>query len=189
MALSVGTPDLSGSDLLVSAKSGDLAAFELIIRAHERNVFRLAWRLLGNVDDAADVAQDVFLKFYRNLQAVDAARDVGPWLYRVTVNAANDVLRRRRPSISVEDMAPTSPDPDPGQALAAGERQELARRALELLPVKERAALVLRDIEGLSTADVAAALGSTDTTVRCQISSARVKLKRILEGMLSRRKS
>jgi RNA polymerase sigma-70 factor, ECF subfamily len=189
MALSVGTPERSGSDLLARAKTGDLAAFEHIIRAQERNVFRLAWRMLGNVDDAADVAQEVFLRFYRGLQTVDEARDIGPWLYRVTVNAANDVLRRRRPSADFEAVVAVSTEPDPEQALAAGQRRQLARRALESLPAKERAAVVLRDIEGLSTAEVAAALGSSETTVRSQISSARVKLKRIVEAMLSRRKS
>ncbi|HET8547376.1 MAG TPA: sigma factor-like helix-turn-helix DNA-binding protein, partial [Bryobacteraceae bacterium] len=69
------------------------------------------------------------------------------------------------------------------------QRRELAKRALHQLPAKERAAVVLRDIEGLTTAEVANALGSTETTVRSQISSARVKLKRILEAMLSGRQS
>jgi RNA polymerase sigma-70 factor, ECF subfamily len=179
ITMSVGTRD--------RAKRGDLAAFEALIRTHERSVFRLAWRLLGNVDDAADVAQEVFLKLYRNLDTLHEERDIGPWLYRVTVNAAHDVLRKRRPSGPAEDVL-ASPEANPEQALAADQRQRLARRAIELLPPRERAAVVLRDIEGLSTAEVAAVLGSTETTVRSQLSSARVKLKRIIDGMLSRRK-
>jgi RNA polymerase sigma-70 factor (ECF subfamily) len=189
VALSVGIPERAGSDLLARAKRGDLVAFEQIVRSHERRVFRLAWRLLGNVDDAADVAQEVLLKLYRNLGMVDEARELAPWLYRVTVNSANDVLRRRRPSESVDDVIPVSQQATPEQALAASQRERLIRRALNLLPPKERAAVVLRDMEGLPTAEVAAALGTTETTVRSQISSARVKLKRIIDSMLRRRQS
>jgi RNA polymerase sigma-70 factor (ECF subfamily) len=144
---------------------------------------------LGNEDDAADVAQEVLLKLYRNLASVDEDRELAPWLYRVTVNSANDLLRQRRPSGSVDDVLVISSAPTPEQELAAAQRRQVAKRALTLLPAKERAAVVLRDIEGLSTAEVASALGTTETTVRSQISSARVKLKRIVESMLSRRQS
>jgi RNA polymerase sigma-70 factor (ECF subfamily) len=188
-ALNVGIAERSGSDTLVRARRGDLAAFEQIVRQHERTVFRLAWRLLGNADDAADAAQEVFLKLYRGIDSIDEARELGPWLYRVTVNAATDLHRRRRPGRPLDDVVIATPGPTPEQALLEGQRHELARRALDLLPPKERAAIVLRDIEGLTTSEVAETLGSSETTVRSQISSARVKLKRILDGLLTRRRT
>jgi RNA polymerase sigma-70 factor (ECF subfamily) len=178
--LSLGLPE---------AKRGDLAAFEQLIRTHERTVFRLAWRLVGNPDDAAEIAQEVFLKLYRNMGSVDEGRNVGAWLYRVTVNASNDVLRKRRPTAALDEFTHVSAAPSPEQSLAADQRRELALRALDMLPPKERAAVVLRDVEGLSTAEVAEALGSSEVTVRSQISTARVKLKRIVDAMLARRQS
>lgn len=177
------------SDVVALARKGDLPAFEAIVRQHETAVFRLAWRLLGNADDAADVAQEVFLKLFRSMSAIDEARDVGPWLYRVTVNAATDLCRRRRPRASLDDVVVAAGGPTPEEALARQQRRELAVRALDLLPPKERAAVVLRDIEGLTTAEVAEALGSSETTVRSQISSARVKLKAIVARMLAGRTS
>src|SRR5436305_4222494 len=94
-----------------AARSGDLAAFERLMRQHERLVLATALRLTGRMEDARDVSQEVFLKLYRNLDKVQASEAISSWLYRVTVNASHDLTRRRRPESPVEEAG----------ALASGE--------------------------------------------------------------------
>jgi RNA polymerase sigma-70 factor (ECF subfamily) len=172
-----------------AARSGDLAAFERLMRQHERLVLATALRLTGRIEDARDVSQEVFLKLYRNLDKVQASEAVSSWLYRVTVNASLDLCRRRRPETSVEDAGPLlSAEADPHQSLSEAERRHALQLSLRVLSEKERAALVLRDLEGLSTEEVARALGSSEATVRSQISKARVKVKAFVERYLGRRK-
>jgi RNA polymerase sigma-70 factor (ECF subfamily) len=165
--------------LLRLAKSGDAAAFEALLRSHEAQVARTALRLLGNRQDAQDAAQEVFLRLHRNLRKIDDAGNLSGWLYRVTVNACRDILRKRKATDSLEDWrlsAPSSTEADLGRE----QQRKLVVEALGALPEKERAALTLRDLEGLSTREVAAILGSSEATVRSQISAARLKIRKIL---------
>jgi RNA polymerase sigma-70 factor (ECF subfamily) len=170
------------------ARAGDLAAFEAVMRQYERLVLVTALRLLGNMEDAKDVSQEVFLRLYRNLGKVEAEKNYQAWLYRVTVNACHDVGRKRKPSVAMEDVPdPVSADADPQQSLTGAERQRVLQMSLSALSTKERAALVLRDLEGLSTEEVARALGSSEATVRSQISKARVKMRDFVERYFRRR--
>jgi RNA polymerase sigma-70 factor (ECF subfamily) len=170
------------SRTIESAKQGDLAAFEAVMRRHERLVLLTALRLLGNLADAQDASQEVFLKLYRNLAKVEASENVSGWLYRVTVNVCHD-LRRKRPAAGpVEDAADVaSRDANPERSTVEEERRRVLEMSLRRLPEKERAALVLRDLEGLTTDEVARVLGSSEATVRSQISKARVKVKDFVE--------
>src|SRR5580692_10755290 len=121
------------------------------MRQHQRLVLVTALRLLGNLEDAKDVSQEVFLRLYRNLRKVDSEANCQAWLYRVTVNICYDIGRKRKPSVPMEDVPdPVSGAEDPQQSLAGAERQRVMRMSLRALPAKERAALVLRDLEGLS---------------------------------------
>jgi RNA polymerase sigma-70 factor (ECF subfamily) len=167
---------------LEAARSGDLAAFEMLMRQYERLVLVTALRLMGNMPDAQDVSQEVFLKLYRNLRKVDGAQSIAGWLYRVTVNAVRDLQRRKRPEAPME-FAENLPAAgiDPQQAATEAERRRALEMSLRMLPEKERAALVLRDLEGLSTEEVARALGSSEATVRSQVSKARVKVRGYVE--------
>jgi RNA polymerase sigma-70 factor (ECF subfamily) len=172
-----------------AARSGDVAAFERLMRQHERLVLATALRLTGSMEDARDVSQEVFLKLYRNLDKVQASEAVASWLYRVTVNACHDMTRRRRPEAPVEDAGElVSGDSDALDSIAEAERRRALRLSLRMLSEKERAALVLRDLEGLSTEEVARTLGSSEATVRSQICKARVKVKAFVERYLGRRK-
>ena len=158
------------------------------MRKYERLVLVTAMRLTGSIDDARDVSQEVFLKLYRNLDKVQSAGAISSWLYRVTVNACHDLRRRRRPEIPVEDAAwLEAAGNDPQQALSEAERRRALQLSLRMLPEKERTALVLRDLEGLSTEEVAQILGSSEATVRSQISKARVKVKGFVERYFGRR--
>jgi RNA polymerase sigma-70 factor (ECF subfamily) len=175
------------TSLLEAARAGDLGAFEAVMRQYERLVLATSLRLLGNLGDAQDASQEVFLKLYRNLAKVETASLAG-WLYRVTVNVCHD-LRRKRPAAAPVDEAlelPASGD-DPQETTAAAERRKVLAMSLRILPEKERAALVLRDLEGLSTREVARVLGSSEVTVRSQISKARIKVRDFVERYFRRR--
>ncbi len=175
-------------DRILRAQSGDREALEAIVLAQEKRVLNVAWRMLFSLDDARDAAQEVFVRLLKYLPSLDPDRDPSAWFYRTTVNVCRDVEARRRrwawiplggPEGEERDVADDAPDLLERMALT----QEAARvvRGLRALPAKERAVLVLRDVEGLETSEVARILGSSETTVRSQASRARVRIKRILE--------
>jgi len=147
--------------------------FESLVEAHERMVVGTAYRLLGRMEDAQDVAQEVFLRLYKNLDRIQG--DPKPWLYRVTVNLCNDHYRRRTLTVEPDERQP-DPSPDPERIVTMEERKRLLMQGLQTLAERERAAVVLREFEGLSTREVAEILGVEEVTVRSQISVARVKL-------------
>jgi RNA polymerase sigma-70 factor (ECF subfamily) len=176
--------------LVERARAADLEAFDQIMRLHEKQVLSTALRLLGNLEDAQDVAQEAFLRLYRNRSKVagDTA-EMRAWLYRVTVNLCNDAHRRRRRNRAepLSGPDPMSALPDPELSVLELERSRLVEMALATLPDKERAAVVLRDLNGLSTREVAEILGSSEVTVRSQISVARGKLKKFTDRYLRKR--
>jgi RNA polymerase sigma-70 factor (ECF subfamily) len=183
--------------LVARARAGDSLAFERIMLATEQRVVAVAWRLLGNREDARDAAQEVYLRVFKYLDRFRAGEDFQGWLYRITVNVCHDLARKRRAGggeqldeLNVEYDHTTfensrAGDDAESRALRA-QQLALVRRALATLPEKERAALVLRDLEGLSTEETARALGSRPVTVRSQISTARSKIKVYCDRLLSK---
>jgi len=178
--------DLAG--WVAAARAGDTAAFERIVIRYQRLVLVISLRMLGSMEDAQDASQEVFLRLFRNLTSVHDLRNFSGWLYRVTLNVCHDFERRRRPAEALEDVGEiAAAGPDPLESMTRAERQRMLSRVLLRLPVKERAALVLHDIEGLPTREVAEILGSTEATVRSQVSKARIKLREALEHVFRRR--
>jgi RNA polymerase sigma-70 factor, ECF subfamily len=155
------------------------SSFEALMAVHERMVVGTAYRLLGRIEDAQDAAQEVFLRLLKNLDRIEG--DPKPWLYRVTVNICNDRYRRRVITTKPDETA-ADPAPNAERALALEDRKRLLMEGLETLSKRERAAVVLRDIEGLSTREVAGILGIEEATVRSQISVARVKLAKYIRS-------
>ena len=174
----------SAQHLIAAAQSGDTAAFGRLVEFHQQRVFRTARAILGNDADAQDAAQEAFLRAFRHLASFDPTRDLAAWLYKLTVNVCRDMVRRRpgtgTAEIDTEVLA--ARDPGPFETAALHEQRDLTRRAIARLPYKERAAITLRDLEGLTTAEVATALGTTQATVRSQVSAARAKLRRYILG-------
>jgi len=156
-----------------------LAVFERLMLQHERLVLRTALRMLGCLEDAQDTAQEVFMKLYRHIGEIDTARGVQAWLYRTTMNACFDQLRRRRRTEAIGWEPPVAAVQH--SDMERDQRRQLVNEALKTLPEKERAAIILRDIEGLDTAEVALILGSSEATVRSQVSIGKARLKRRLE--------
>ncbi len=178
----------SEPELLQAARRGDLDAFERLIAMHERRVYGLALRVAGNAEDAKDATQEAFLRLHRHLGKIDSEGAIGPWLCTVVINACRDIgrVRRRSRLVALEDGADTRPDPaaGPERTALARERERHLQAALAELPETERAALLLREMEGLTTLEVARVLGSSETTVRSQISRARLRLRKLFAARL-----
>jgi RNA polymerase sigma-70 factor (ECF subfamily) len=167
---------------------GDSAAFEQIILRYETRVMTMAARIMGARDEARDVAQEVFLRAFKYLHRLDPQKPVEPWLMRITVNVCRDAARRRqrRRNTFVDIDGPETIDRSADQYAGLARKQErlILQRALDSLPEKERLAIVLRDVEGLSTAEVASILQSSETTVRSQVSRGRLRLKAAIERLI-----
>jgi len=177
------------ADLLKRATAGDRVAFEQILIVHEKLVLGTALRMTGRMEDAQDAAQEVFLRLFRNLKKFRTTDELRPWLYRVTINVCHDLRRRnsRQPSSWPEGLDPSTASPSPESAFDTLQRRLRMEIALAGLPEKERAALVLREVEGLSTREVAEILNSSEATVRSQICSARIKLRAAMDRAERRR--
>ena len=179
-------------DTLGRARTGDVAAFERLLRMHERQVLGLAVRLTGNLHDAQDVAQEVFIKLHRELRRFSDIAEIAPWLYRVTVNECFDVGRKakrsRLQSIKSEWATWPSAGPTPEEQVENDQDRKLLADAMRVLTERERAVIALRELEGLSTAEVAETLGSAESTVRVQIANARLKLRKYFEGVRGKKK-
>ena len=181
--------------LIERAAAGDTAAFEQIMIHAEQRVMAMTWRMLGNEADARDASQEVFLRVYKYLKRFRQDQDFFAWLYGITINVCRDFLKQRQTQRS--RFVPLSEDAD-GMTFAAADdadaesvlihvqQRELIARAIALLPFKERASIVLRDMEGCSTEEVAQIMKSSATTVRSQISSARKKIRIYCQQQLRR---
>ena len=161
------------------------------VNENMRRVFLLIYRMVGNVADAQDLTQEAFIKA---LQRQEQLKDLGKaahWLSRIASNTAIDFLRRAgRVSYSDLDELPepvtASVLDSPEQLVLRGERREHLEAALELLTVRERMALLLRDVEDLPAEEVAAHLNCSKATVRSHIANARVKLRKHFDRMQRR---
>jgi len=182
--------ELELARLVKQAKAGDMAAFEAILVRHERQVLMTALRLLnGNLEDAKDAAQQVFLRLHRSLGQLDESRNFPSWLYRVTINVCRDALRirMRRPTVPLDEAQHRAAVVDSDEKLRHSEQMRMIYAALETLSERERASVVLRDLEGHSTKEVAHMLQCSEVTVRSQISNARVKIRKFV-GRQERRR-
>jgi RNA polymerase sigma-70 factor (ECF subfamily) len=146
--------------LVERSREGDGRAFDRLMLETQEKVLGLAWRLLGTREDARDAAQEVYLRVFRHLGRFRAGHDFLGWLYRITVNVCHDAVRRRRRAAIVGAPVEADQPPEAEASLLEGERWNRLLEALATLPVKERAALVLRDLEGLTSEQVARVLGS-----------------------------
>ena len=195
MPLLVNAPARNGDALTLlieRAAQGDTAAFEQIMIHAEQRVMAMTWRMLGNEADARDASQEVFLRVYKYLGRFRRDQDFFAWLYGITMNVCRDFLKKRQNHAS--RFVPTeqaafdvaAPDGDAESMLVQSQQRKLIANAIADLPFKERASIVLRDVEGLSTEEVARIMKSSATTVRSQISSARKKIRMHCQKHLQR---
>jgi RNA polymerase sigma-70 factor (ECF subfamily) len=158
-------------ELLERARAGDLDAFRELVRTYERRVASVLYRLLDDPRDVEEATQDVFVQVWRNLHRFRGHAQLFTWLYRIAVNEALMRKRRKRHDLQeLDDRLAAAPDPEPGL-------RDLLVRALAALPFEHRAAVVLRDVAGLSNVEVAEALGISVAAAKSRIHRGRVQVR------------
>ena len=198
--MSLGARPIPGvvpeGELVASCRTGDPEAFAQLVRLHEGMVVCLAARLLGDVEAARDVAQEVFLQVYKRLGAFEGRSSLRTWIYRIAINQCHNRRRfwhrRRRDRERPLDDATLAAAAPPAPGPAAGPYEETLRReraakvqaALLELRFEHRAVLVLREVQGLTCEEVAAALGVPEGTVKSRLSRAREAMRRKLAGLV-----
>src|SRR4030088_3605804 len=187
--------------LVQSAKAGDVAAFEELVKRYDRNVFRIAQHITQNREDAEDVVQDAFLKAYNNLKQFQGQSKFYTWLVRSAVNEALMKLRRRRPerTVSLDEDVKTEEDslpreiadwsPNPEQLYNQSELREMLSKTIQGLPPGFRTVFVLRDVEGLSPGEAGAALELSVPAVKSRLLRARLQLRERLGRYFQKRES
>jgi len=177
---------LNDTWLVEFARRGDHEAFAVLVQRYERKLIRVLTRLVREPEQARDLAQETFWRVYTRLDQFDTGRRFGPWLFRIGVNLGLDWLRHSKsePSLAFSidrtgrngQLKLDLSDPDPRtQAELAQEVQFI----LAQMPVSYRTILVLRDLEGFSSSEVAAIVGRRDATIRWKLAKAREKFREI----------
>jgi RNA polymerase sigma-70 factor (ECF subfamily) len=183
VSVAVSLEDADDRTLVAAFLDGRPEAFGVIVERHRRNVYQLCYRFLGNHEDAADLAQDVFVRAFKGLRKFKGDSSLGTWLYRVGVNAClNRVAVKRPPSepIEVVQRADTRTE-DPLERLMRDERAVKVREAIQRLPPKQRATLTLRVYQELTHEEIATILGSSVGAVKANFFHALGNLKRLLQ--------
>ncbi|HVR97410.1 MAG TPA: sigma-70 family RNA polymerase sigma factor [Thermoanaerobaculia bacterium] len=169
-----------GWKVLARVAAGDTDAFVWLVDTHQERLLRLCERLLGDVEEARDAAQEVFLKAFRKAGELRPQGQVYTWLYRIAVNYCLNKLRRRKlvrflrwdspeERAGAPALDPADAAPDPEAALEARRRWQATRRAIGRLPPNQRAVLILARFEGLSYRQIAEVLGITESAVESRL--------------------
>ncbi len=172
------------SELCGLARTGDLCAFEELVRRYRNDVFALSFHFLRNREDAWDTSQEVFVKALRSLGRFRGDSSFKTWLLRITANQCKDFLKKRRlKTVSLDNpgsQESVSRLPGPDKALEASETGAAILAALDTLPAKQRAAFVLREFESMSYAEMAEVMRCSQGTVMSRLHHARKRLQRAL---------
>lgn len=185
----------SDGAVVVRAQSGDGDAFRTLVDRHSRSVFRLAYRMTGNEQDAEDVVQETFLRAYKQLSRYESRSSFSTWLYRIASNYSLDLIRMRKrhedkrendneEGRSVLDTVAT-PAPDPDRLVLSKEVGQRVTSAMNELSDLERSAFVLRHFEGLSIEEIGGMLGTSLNATKHSIFRAVQKLRRQLEPLVN----
>ena len=186
--------DTDDAALVERVRAGDVAAFEPLVEKYRQRVYRLAYNVLRNSEDAWDVAQEAFIKAYQALPAFRGQSAFYTWLFRIAMNVAHDKARQRGAQgrafgterVTEEEWERTMPDPgeEPDAAAARGEERARITRALDALPEHHRAIIMLSDLEGLSYREIADVLNIPMGTVMSRLHNARKRLRAALGPLL-----
>jgi RNA polymerase sigma-70 factor, ECF subfamily len=178
------------------ARAGDTDAFRQLVERHSRAVFRLAFRMTGNEQDAEDVVQEAFLKAYRRLDTFESKSQFGSWLHRIAANCAYDLLRSR----ARRDEQPLDPDPEddghapqqpvaetpaPDRLVWSGEVSRRVKSAMGRLSSLEKSAFVLRHFEGMTMEEIGGVLGVEPGAAKHTVFRAVRKLREALEPLVA----
>ena len=192
------TGSLQDAALVAQALAGDRDAYGLLVQRHSRSLFALAYRVTGNQDDADEVVQETFLRAYRSLSRFEQRSNFGTWLYRITMNCALDLKQKRKPEVGSVQVAE---DPEPGeqqvqvassspsqeQMMFGTQVREKVAQAMKLLSKTERAAFVMRHLEGRSIEEIAGVLGQKPNATKNSIFRAVQKMRQELGPLVNAR--
>ena len=191
---------MTEQELVERAKKGDESAFEVLVTDNEKRIYNLCRRLTGNPEDAAELTQEAFLNAWRGLSRFQGESSFSTWLYRLASNACIDFLRNLSMTVSLDDEEEARqvelPDEryTPERELERTEVRQAVAAGLERLTPEHRQVLVMREINGLSYAEIGGVLGLEEGTVKSRIARARNALRKVLTergnffGELSSRK-
>mgnify|MGYP000892149186 CR=1 FL=1 len=183
-------------DLLLKARNGDVKAFETIIEDYQKKVFNIALRMIGNHDDASELAQEVFIRIFKSLKNFKGESSLSTWIYRITTNVCLDELRKRKNKNivsldedvkqddgeikrQVEDARPT-----PDVIAEKNEVRRVVKEAILSLPEDQRTVIILRDIQGFSYDEIAKIMNCPEGTVKSRINRSRQILRDRLKPKL-----
>ena len=173
----------SDAALVAQARKGDQAAFEQLVRRHQRYVFNVAYRVLGDAVEAEDVTQEAFVRAWRGLPGFRGQSRFTTWLYRIVYNLClNRLPKLRRELLQIEPLEDVLADaaPSPPDILETQEQMAFLHAELERMPEKYRLVLSLRYLEHLSYEEIATALNAPLGTVKTRMRSALARLRRAL---------
>jgi len=175
----------SESDLARRAAKGDQAAFAELVRIHQQAVYNVAFRMLGDVHDAEDAAQEAFLRAYKFFDSFDLERPLAPWLKRITLNVCLNHLEAERPDSSLDNDLPPPKDPHPGPEAqtATRQREERIRAEILRLPPRYRAVIELRHFQDMRYDEIAQALKRPLSAVKSDLFRARKLLAERLKDI------
>jgi RNA polymerase sigma-70 factor (ECF subfamily) len=189
----------AGSFSLHALRTGDRGEFARLVEAYSAPIYRLALRMLENPQDAEDVLQETFIKAHRHLDGFDGRSKISTWLYRIAANEALMSLRRKRPDLLPIDEPVDVSDAEakpvqivdwcclPEEELLSTEARSQLDRAIEELPHSLRVVFLLRDLENLSTREVAEVLDLSEMAVKTRLSRARLRLREHLSSYYAER--
>ena len=174
---------VADEELVRACVAGDRAAFDLLVTRHQRQVYRLCYRFVGNHEDAAELAQDAFVRAYRALAKFERTAAFTTWLHRITVNVCLNRLALKTPKHEpLEDPGAWPADTEPADAAVFREaRAKRVRAAIARLPAKQRATLILRAYHDLPHEEIARILGNSVGAAKANFFHALANLKKLLD--------
>ena len=185
------------AQLITRSQSGDVNAFNLLVLHYQQTTYNVVFRMVGDRDVAADITQDAFIAAFRSISSFHGGASFRAWLLRIASNLACDHWRRvHRHAVesldvltdeddphaagAISSIAATNGESNPEEYLLSQELQELISRGLQELPLDQRVAVILCDVEGLSYEEIAASTSTTLGTVRSRIARGRARLRSYL---------
>ncbi|HEV8131851.1 MAG TPA: RNA polymerase sigma factor [Acidobacteriota bacterium] len=164
--------------ILEQARAGNREAFDRLIRLFEKQIMKTAFYLTRNLEDARDVAQEVYMKIFRHLGTAQSQEKINGWIYRITVNTARDFHRKQRLRAPLKRVLSVIMPPDP---VCQSEMHSRLTECLAKLSFNQRAAFIFKELQEMETSEVAAALGCSEVTVRGYLHDARKKLQKYFQ--------
>lgn len=192
MYLSKGVKRLENEkDLIIQSISGDIKSFEALIKGYQKMAYNVAYRIMGNEEDAKDMTQEAFIKVYRNIKGFRMDSSFSTWMYRIVMNTCKDELRKKKMKVISIDQPITTDDGQmqmeledhglkPDEIVESRETQKEVHEALQEIKETNRVVVVLRDIKGFSYAEISEIIDVPVGTIKSRINRGRQELKTIL---------